>query len=87
MHLAAWAGRPKKLRHAFTIMARLAAWSLTRGSGWHHAATADAWAVFAERNDWHEPLLDRAYDAARQTMAAYQEFSQAYDNGVFGSNV
>lgn len=84
LQLARWAGRPKKLREAFTLMARLAAWATDRTSGWHTAAPADAWAAFAARDDWQAPLLQRVRDLAAQTLTAYQEFVEAYDDGAFG---
>lgn len=81
--LTTLAGKPRKLRTAVEMFARLAAWSQVRTAGWRGAASVDAWLEFGRRNDWQEPLLRRAREAAAQNARDYAAFSALHDAGAF----
>ena len=83
MDLQAWVARPRKLRAAIEMFARLAAWAQVRTAGWHGAASVDAWLDFGGRNDWHKPLFERARAGAAQNARDYKSFSALYDAKAF----
>jgi hypothetical protein len=83
MDLQAWVTRPRKLRTAIEVFARLAAWAQVRTAGWHGAASVDAWLDFGARRDWRRPLLHCARAAAVQNARDYKAFSALYDSGAF----
>ena len=85
MNLQAWVAKPRKLRSAVEVFARLAAWSQVRTAGWRGAASVDAWLDFGRRNDWPQVLLQRARAGAAQNASDYAAFSALYDAGAFGA--
>lgn len=85
MRLADWYAKPRKLDAALDTLARLAAWAPLRATGWRGSATADAWADFAARDDWHQSIIDVARDEAARNAARYAEFTAAYDSGAFST--
>jgi hypothetical protein len=83
MNLQAWVAKPRKMRGAVEVFARLAAWSQVRTAGWNGSASVDAWLDFGSRRDWKEPLFQRAREGAAQTATDYAAFSALYDAGAF----
>lgn len=83
MTLGEWADKPRKLRGAVEVFARLAAWAQVRTAGWRGAASVDAWLDFGARDDWQKPLFQRAREGAAQNASAYAAFSALYDGGAF----
>ncbi|MES2187577.1 MAG: DUF2252 domain-containing protein [Pseudomonadota bacterium] len=65
------------------VMGQCLAWAQLRSSGRGGSATADALIAFGAKKKWRGRLLDIARHAAAQVQADWEDFSVAYDEGVF----
>lgn len=88
LRLELWNGKIKRLERVMVDMGRLVAWGHLRSCGRQGSAVMDALIEFAgESSAWQKSVLDYAADYGDQVTLGWQEFSEAYDDGYFATQV
>jgi uncharacterized protein (DUF2252 family) len=72
-----------RLGVAHRVMADVIAWGQLRSSGHQGSATADEWIAFGHQRSWTHPLSDFMRWYADVVRGYWKEFSEAYDDGAF----
>ena len=72
-----------RLDVAHRVMADVIAWGQLRSSGHQGSATADEWIEFGHQRSWTHPLSDFMRWYADIVRGYWKEFSEAYDDGAF----
>ncbi len=79
-------GKKKPLQQVIDSMARLTAWAHLRGCTLPGAVPAQELIAYLHRNDWQKPLRKAARICVERTLADWQAYGKAFDDGFFLKN-